>query len=75
MSFSVRRNAKRGLSPTFTMISGKWTQLTGKSGKGVKNNPIDLNFHLQKSWKKSTDKILSNKDKGIKNALYRAREG
>ena len=34
------------------------------------NNPIDVNFHLQKSLeifeKKSADKFWSNNDKGIK---------
>ena len=37
---------------------------------GCQNNPIDLNFYLQKSLeifeKKSVDKIWTNKDKGIK---------
>ena len=37
---------------------------------GRQNNPIDVNFHLQKSLeifdKKSADKIWSKKDKGIK---------
>ena len=40
------------------------------SWAGCQNNPIDINFHLQKSLeifeKKSADKIWSNKDKGIK---------
>ena len=40
------------------------------SWAGCQNNPIDLNFPLQKSLetfeKKSADKIWSNKDKGIK---------
>ena len=40
------------------------------SWAGCQNNPIDVNFHLQKSLeifeKKSADKILSKKDKGIK---------
>ena len=38
--------------------------------KGCQNNPIDVNFHLQKSLeifdKNSADKIQSKKDKGIK---------
>ena len=36
-------------------------------------NPIDVNFHLQKSLeifdKNSADKIRSKKDKGVKSAL------
>ena len=40
------------------------------SQAGCQNNPIDLNFHLQKSLeffeKKSADKILSKKDKEVK---------
>ena len=39
-------------------------------------NPIDVNFHLQKSWeifdKNSVDKIWSKKDKGVKIALPHA---
>ena len=40
------------------------------AGQVVKINPIDVNFHLQKSLeifeKNSADKIWSNKDKKIK---------
>ena len=40
------------------------------AGQGVKINPIDVNFHLQKSLEmfeqNSADKIWSKKDRGIK---------
>ena len=43
---------------------------------GCQINPIDVNFHLQKSLeifdKNSADKILSKKDKGMENALPHA---
>jgi hypothetical protein len=49
------------------------------SWTGFQNNPIYLNFHLQKSLeifeKNSADKIWSNKEKRGKNALSRARQG
>ena len=44
--------------------------------KGCQINPIDVNFHLQKSWEifdeKSAVKIWSKKDKGVKSALPHA---
>ena len=48
------------------------------SWAGCQNNPIDVNFHLQKSLeifeKNSADKIWSNKDKaGDKNFPHRAK--
>ena len=43
---------------------------------GCQINPIDVNFHLQKSLeifgKNSADKILSKKDKGVESALPHA---
>jgi hypothetical protein len=43
---------------------------------GCQINPIDVNFHLQKSLeivdKKSPDKILSKKYKGMESALPHA---
>ena len=43
---------------------------------GCQINPIDVNFHLQKSLeifdKKSADKIWSKKDKGVESALPHA---
>ena len=40
---------------------------------GSQINPIDVNFHLQKSLeifdKNSADKIRSKKDKGVESAL------
>ena len=43
---------------------------------GCQNNPINVNFHLQKSLeilnKNSADKILSKKDKGVWSALSHA---
>ena len=42
---------------------------------GCQINPIDVNFHLQKSLeifdKNSADKIWSKKDKGVESALPR----
>ena len=49
------------------------------SWAGCQNNPINLNFHLQKSMeifeKNSDDKIWSNKHILGKSALSRARQG
>ena len=46
---------------------------------GCQINPIDVNFHLQKSLeifdKNSADKIWSKKDKGVESALPHANEG
>ena len=43
---------------------------------GCQINPIDVNFHLQKSLelfdKDSADKIKSKKDKGVESALPHA---
>ena len=43
---------------------------------GCQINPIDVNFHLPKSWeifdKKSADKTWSKKDKGVESALPHA---
>ena len=43
---------------------------------GCQINPIDVNFHLQKSLeifdKNSADKILSKKDKWVESALTHA---
>ena len=43
---------------------------------GSQINPIDVNFHLQKSLelfdKNSADKIWSKKDKGVESALPHA---
>ena len=43
---------------------------------GCQINPIDVNFHLQKSLeifdKNSADKIRSKKDKGVESALPHA---
>ena len=43
---------------------------------GCQINPIDVNFHLQKSLgifdKNSADKIWSKKDKGVESALPHA---
>ena len=43
---------------------------------GCQINPIDVNFHLQKSLenfdKNLTDKIWSKKDKGVESALPHA---
>ena len=43
---------------------------------GFQINPIDVNFHLQKSLeisdKNSADKIWSKKDKGVESALPHA---
>ena len=43
---------------------------------GRQINPIDVNFHLQKSLeifdKNSADKILSKKNKGVESALPHA---
>ena len=40
---------------------------------GCQINPIDVNFHLQKSFdKNSADKIWSKKDKGVESALSHA---
>ena len=43
---------------------------------GYQINPIDVNFHLQKSLeifdKNSADKIWSKKDKGVESALPHA---
>ena len=43
---------------------------------GHQINPIDVNFHLQKSLeifdKNSADKILSKNDKGVESALPHA---
>ena len=43
---------------------------------GCQNNPIDVNFHLQKSLeifdKNSADKTRSKKDKGVESALLHA---
>ena len=43
---------------------------------GCQINPIDVNFHLQKSLeifnKNSSDKIWSKKDKGVESALPHA---
>ena len=43
---------------------------------GCQINPIDINFHLQKSLeifhKNSVDKMLSKKDKGVESALPHA---
>ena len=43
---------------------------------GCQINPIDVNFHLQKSLeifgKNSADKVWSNKDKGVESALPHA---
>ena len=43
---------------------------------GCQTNPIDANFHLQKSLeifdKNSADKIWSKKDKGVESALPHA---
>jgi hypothetical protein len=40
---------------------------------GRQINPIDVNFHLQKSFdKNSVDKIWSKKDKGVESALSHA---
>ena len=43
---------------------------------GCQINPIDVNFHLQKSLelfdKDSADKIKSKKDKGVQSALPHA---
>ena len=43
---------------------------------GSQINPIDVNFHLQKSLeifdKNSADKILSKKDKGVESVLPHA---
>ena len=46
------------------------------SWAGCQNNPIDVNFHLQKSLEifdeNSADKIWSKKDKGVESALPHA---
>ena len=46
------------------------------SWAGCQNNPIDVNFHLQKSLeifdKNSADEIWSKKDKGMESALPHA---
>ena len=46
------------------------------SSAGCQINPIDVNFHLQKSLgmfdKNSADKIWSKKNKGLGNALPHA---
>ena len=43
---------------------------------GCQINPIDVNFHLQKSLeifnKNSVDKVWSKKDKGVESALPHA---
>ena len=58
-----------GMKITVSTLSGKQENAHQPRAE-CQNNPIDLNFHLQKSLeilkKKSTDKIWSNKNIWVK---------